>query len=143
MWLDDAFLQAKGENTAQSTHIIDQTGEQTILTITRVINEGIPAIARTFLGESITLVETQTWGHPVDGVRNATVGLTVRNAPATVTGTISLNPIATGTLVSIHFDIKVAVPLFGATAESVIKEQLERFIRAEQVIGNAWLASHQ
>ena len=40
-------------------------------------------------------------------------------------------------------DLQNLEQLFGATAESVIKEQLERFIRAEQVIGNAWLASHQ
>ena len=144
MWLDDAFLDAKGSNTAESAHSIDIAGSTTTLTITRLIVEGIPPIAKTFLGDTITLQEVQTWGEPdAAGIRRAQVGLTVKNAPATVTGSIALSPTSTGTHVAIHFDIRVAVPLFGATAESVIKAQLENFIGAEHGIGLEWLASHK
>jgi hypothetical protein len=144
MWLDDAFLEAKGSNTAESAHSIAVDGATTTLTITRLIVDGIPPIAKTFLGDTIALQEVQEWGEPDQaGVRRAHVDLTVKNAPATVTGSITLSPTKSGTRVAIHFDIKVAVPLFGATAESVIKSQLENFIGAEHGIGLKWLASHQ
>ena len=144
MWLDDEFLTAKGSNTANSAHSIHAEGDATVLTITRLIVDGIPPIAKTFLGETITLQEVQTWGELENaGIRRASVELTVKNAPATVTGSITLSPTSTGTQVVIHFDIKVAVPLFGATAETVIKAQLEKFIGAEHGIGLEWLASHQ
>lgn len=144
MWLDDDFLTAKGSNTADSAHTIQADGDATVLTITRLIVDGIPPIAKTFLGDTITLQEVQTWGGlDSAGIRRASVDLTVKNAPATVTGSITLSPTSTGTHVAIHFDIKVAVPLFGATAETVIKAQLENFIGAEHGIGLEWLASHQ
>ena len=144
MWLDDAFLHAKGSNTADSSHSIEHSGTETVLTITRLIVDGIPPIAKTFLGDTITLQETQRWSAPdTSGIRRSTVDLTVKNAPATVTGSIALSPTASGTHVAIHFDIKVAVPLFGGMAETVIKEQLEKFITAEHAIGLEWLANQQ
>lgn len=114
---------------------------RTILTYTRPVAGELPAGAAALIGPSAHIVETQSWSEAGPaGERIAELNITIGQAPATVSGTAHMRATYDTTTISIQLSISVSIPLFGGTAEKFIQDQLEKFIAAEQQLGNEWLA---
>lgn len=133
-----AFKQAAQGALEFSTHT---EADRTTLIFTRPVTGGLPAGAEALMGPSAHIVETQTWT-PSDsrGSRNAELSVTVGSAPAKISGAAHLEEFQSGTHIRIELTITVSIPLFGASAEQFIKKELEKYIQAEQTIGQEWLA---
>lgn len=101
------------------------------LVITRAVPTGGPGFLQKFLPSDPRATTTDIWGPSVDGVRRATWSVVLAGTPASVRGTITIEPTRTGNRHTIDGEVRVPVPLIGGKAESFIADQLVRLADAE------------
>ncbi|MGZ6825468.1 MAG: DUF2505 domain-containing protein, partial [Mycobacteriales bacterium] len=94
------------------------------LVISRALPSGIPGFLQKFLPADPRATTTDVWGPSVDGVRRATWTAEITGAPATLRGTMTIEPTPTGNRHTIEGEVKVPVPLVGGKAESYIAEKV-------------------
>lgn len=132
---DQAFQDAKMVATGAISHTatVTASGERVFVMTERVLaSQGLPDFVKTFVGDSLTIVEHQDWGPAgADGSRIASIDMHVRGAPVTLRGTISLIPTATGTLEDVDTELKAHIPLLGAKIERAASVPIERAIDIE------------
>ena len=64
------------------------------VTVERTVPAAVPDIVRSFVGETLTIVQTDVWGMPSpDGSRVADLRISVKGQPAQLTGTQTLQPV--------------------------------------------------
>lgn len=135
---DPAFQDAKCDATTTGTWTADvaTTGDRTTITTERVLpTDGLPDVARSFVGESLTVVEVQTWAPPAaDGSRTADLNLHVKGAPMTLRGTIRLSRTAAGSVHEVDGDLKAGVPLIGGRLEKAAADPLMHAARTETTL---------
>ena len=141
MFTDTAYIEAKcaatGSMRTTAEVVEDPTGSVTI-TSTRVLPAEVPAVAKSFVGETIDVTEVQTWTAPdADGARTATVRVSF-SGPLSFQGTMALHAHAGGTAVRTEGSFKAKVPFVGGQIEEVAAAQTERYLRAEEAIGSTW-----
>ncbi len=118
---------------------VEEDGQHVIIRSSRKLPAKIPAAARKFVGESITIDEVHTWRHPdPDGARHGTVTATFAGAPMEVYGTLELRPGGPGSVLEVVVHAKAHVPLVGGKLENVVGEQFMRALRKEQQIAPQW-----
>ncbi len=118
---------------------VEEDGEHVIISSSRKLPAEIPAAARKFVGDAITVDEVHTWAHPdVDGARHGTVTATFASAPMEVYGTLELHPDGSGSQLKVVVHAKARVPLVGGKLETVVGEQFMRALRKEQQIAPQW-----
>lgn len=144
MLQDVDFIRAKCERTGslETTATVTPTddGGCTIVS-TRVLPAEVPAAAKAFVGETLTITETQVWTAPgPDGSRSAQVSVDF-GAPMAFSSTMTLEPSGTGTRVHTQGSFKASVPFVGGKIESSAAEQTARYLDKEQLVGNEWLAA--
>lgn len=100
-----------------------------------------PDMAKRFVGDSIEIVQVEKWPAPAaDGSRTAELKVDVPGKPASMRGTVVLAPAGSGATESFTGDIKVKVPMVGATLEKEIAKALLAAIKREGKVGERWLA---
>jgi Protein of unknown function (DUF2505) len=112
---------------------VAESGEQTLIMTERVLtSDGLPDFVKTIVGPTFTIVEHQEWGPAgVDGSRLANVDIHVKGAPVTLRGTISLTPVAEGTLEDLVTELKARIPLLGSKIERAAAVPIERALDIE------------
>ena len=110
----------------------------------RLLPAKVPSFAKPFLGETIEVDERHTWGPADDdGAREGTFTATFGGAPASVQGTLRLEPDGEGgTRRVIQGKAKASVPLVGGKVEDLVRDQLMRLVRKEQEVAGHWLEGH-
>ena len=111
-----------------------------IVTIVRTLPAAVPDVARPFVGETLEITEEQAWG-PLDAgiaLGTFTVGF---SGPVRMEGTLRIEPDGDGTLVTSAGEIVAKVPFVGGRIESLVREQVQRYLDREEAIGRDWLAS--
>lgn len=112
--------------------------------VERVMPATVPDYVRKFVGDSITVRQTEDWSAPTgDGDRRAEIRLSIQGQPATMTGTAQLSPDGTGCLEQVVGDVKVAIPLLGRKIEPEIVKVIEAALRIEQRVAEEWLQSQR
>jgi hypothetical protein len=116
-------------------------GETVTLISTRVLPADLPGPARSLVGDTITVTETQIWTPPApDGSRTATITVDF-SAPMTFSGTLHLSPGGQATTtITTRGKFTASVPFIGGKIEKVAAEQTQRYLVAEERVGNEWLA---
>ncbi|MBP2355451.1 hypothetical protein JOF29_006561 [Kribbella aluminosa] len=99
----------------------------------------IPDMARKFVGETLTVVQTETW-HPAaaDGSRTADVSGEISNTPVTLKGTARIAANGAQSIQAIDLDIKVAVPLIGRKMEPFVVDAIRNGLQKEHDLGHEW-----
>lgn len=112
-----------------------------VVTITRTLPAQVPDFVKRFVGETITLAQTETWA-PDDGsgVRRADLVLRVVGQPAAMNGSITVGHTEGEVVETVNGDLQVSVPFFGGRVEAEIVTALEAAARVEEETGRAWLA---
>lgn len=110
------------------------------LVISRALPSGIPGFLQKFLPADPRATTTDVWGPSVDGVRRATWTAEITGAPATLRGTMTIEPTATGNRHTIEGEVKVPVPLVGGKAEAYIAEKVGQLADLEAGVVRAVLA---
>ena len=101
---------------------VSESGGDTIVQVQREMPaDDVPDIARKFVGQTLTVVQTETW-HPAnaDGSRDADVKGEIANTPVTLKGTARIASNGSETVQSIDLDVKVALaPVRIATVDGL------------------------
>jgi hypothetical protein len=142
---DPEYVAWKHENMAafDITARMQEDGEHVTISSSRKLPAEIPAAARKFVGDAITIEETHTWSHPdVDGTRHGRVTATFGGAPMAVDGTLTLRANGPGSVLDVVIHSKSSVPLIGGKLEQVVGDQFMRALRREQQIAPQWFAEH-
>jgi hypothetical protein len=118
---------------------VSESGGDTIVRVRReMASDDVPDIARKFVGQTLTVVQTETW-HPAaaDGSRKADVVGEISNTPVTLKGSASITGGAP-TVQAIELDIKVAVPLIGRKIEPFVVDAIRSGLQKEHDLGRDW-----
>lgn len=106
-------------------------GDAVTLVVSRGLPDGIPGFLEKFLPKGGRAQQTEAWGPSEDGARRGTWKGEIPGAPATVGGTMALEPTATGTRYRIQGEVKVSIPLVGGKAESFVVDMITKLTRSE------------
>lgn len=132
---DQEFQDAKGEATTTGTWSSDvsTSGDRTTIRSERVLpTTDLPDIAKSFVGEQLTIIEVQTWGPAgPDGSRTGDVNLHVKGAPLTLKGALRLSPKGSGTVHEVDGELKAGVPLIGGKIEQAAHAPISQAAKAE------------
>lgn len=139
---DPTYIEAKCAATGSLRSEVTTSGDPgAAITITteRVLPAQVPAVARSFVGETIDVTEVQEWSGPdAAGSRSAIV--TVRfSGPLRFEGTADLRPTDTGCSITTQGRLTAKVPFVGGTIEEEAARQTEKYLRTEEVLATEWL----
>lgn len=136
------FILAKCEATGSlsTTASVDSLPDSmTQITNTRLLPADLPAPAKSLVGDTITVTETQKWGPAQeDGSRRATVTVEF-SGPMKFEGNLYLAPSESGAEMTTTGKFTASVPFIGGKIEKVASEQTSRYLTAEEKIANQWL----
>jgi hypothetical protein len=136
------------EEVCRATHAIDYTvsveesGETVTVRTTRVLPAEVPQAVKAMVGDTLEIVQTETWTAGPDGVgtRRADVDLQVTKQPASMTGTITLEPHGSGSRRTVVGDIRVRIPLLGRRIEPEIAKAIRAALDKEQESARTYLS---
>lgn len=141
---DPAFQQAKCAATGALSHsaTVETSGDKTVITTERKLPaDGLPDFAKSMVGDTLTVHETQTWDAPgPDGGRTGSVEMGVAGAPLSLKGRLSLTAGGQGAVESIEADLKSNLPLVGGKIEKAAAPPIEQAITIEGRTAQEWLA---
>lgn len=141
--VDPAFQEAKCAATSEGgTWSVDvavaPTGHR-VRTERDLPATGLPDVARSFVGERLTIVEVLDWAVAGDGHR-AALDLHVRGAPLTLKGALTLTGSGAGTVERLDADLKANVPFIGGRIEQSAADPIRAAIDIEIALLREWLA---
>lgn len=136
------YIEAKCVATGSLSTKIEISGDvSSAITVRteRLLPANVPAVAKSFVGETIEVTETQEWSAPDgDGSRSAIV-IVVFSGPLRFEGTADLRPTATGCTIHTRGRLKAKVPFVGGTIEEEAARQTEKYLRTEEALAAEWL----
>ncbi len=134
MMLDAGFREQVGteQHVARQEVVVD--GDT--VTVEQVqVARGIPSFAAKFVGDEITIRQTEEWAD-----HSARVHLTIPGKPGEMSGTTTLRASGSGTAVLVDWEVRVQLPLVGGKVEGLIVDLMLKALSVEQETGRAWLA---
>ena len=139
MLTDPAFRErASRAQGATSVDVKVDGGEVRITMVTP--NTDIPAFARKIAGESVTVVQAESWS---DDAYECDFSVSPQGLPARITGTRTLVEDGTGTLDVFEGEAHAKVPLVGGKLEGLLRDKLTHGWDTEHTLGVTWLASQR
>lgn len=120
-------------------------GSTTVTTQRHLPSEGLPDLARTFLGPQLLVVETVRWGAAdADGEREGAMSLELPGVPVSFTGGVHLRrgraPGSTEHVVD--GDLEANIPFLGKKIEAMVAHQIQDMVRLEAQVAEDWLRDH-
>ncbi|GAB3434624.1 DUF2505 domain-containing protein [Phycicoccus ginsengisoli] len=141
---DVAFQEAKCAATGaiSFTASVQPQGDATVITTERELPaDGLPDFAKSMVGPTLKVVETQTWqAARADGSRTGTVSMSVTGAPIALKGTVALAVEGPGTVEHLDADLRASIPLVGGKIEKAAAPAIENAITIEGRTAHEWLA---
>lgn len=134
MLLDPAFREAVLERQRVTRGSATLDGD--IITIEQArSSDGVPSIAKKFIGDEIAIVQTETWSSP----DRAGIVITIPGKPGEVTGSSRLTEADGQTTQTVDLEVRVSIPLVGGKIESMIADILALGLDVEHKVGVGWL----
>ena len=142
---DQAFQEAKCAATtdggATAVEITGNAPGRRVRTTRELPSDGLPDVARSFVGEHLTVIEVQEWSGPAaDGSRESALDIHVKGAPLTIKGTLRLEPSGSGTVEVLDAELKANVPFIGGKLEKAAAGPISAAIEIETGLLREWLA---
>lgn len=97
---------------------------------------GIPGFAQKFVGDTINIVQSESWSSPTRG----DISIAIPGKPGDMSGTAVLKESGSGTVETVELTVKVNIPLVGGKLEGLIAGLLEKALVAENTVGREWLS---
>lgn len=97
----------------------------------------LPAQITAIKPDGLTIPRTEIW-HGNGG----TVEARVDGAPATITGSLTVTEVGSGSTFVVDATIEVKIPLFGKKIEAAIQQHLTELLEREAEFTDNWLSSH-
>ncbi len=128
-WAPAKAAALKDDSRAVSRRVGD--GGAVTLVVSRKLPDGVPGFLTKFLPADGRVVQTDTWGPAVDGVRSGTWVADTPGSPADVRGTMRLEPAPDGSTYVIEGSAKVSIPLIGGKAENLGVQMTQKLTAKE------------
>jgi len=143
MLRDPDYVTEKCDRTGslETTASIEETDDGgCVITSVRVLPAKVPSAAKKFVGETITVTETQRWT-PLAADGSASAEATVEfSAPMSFAATITLAGSDGGSVITTSGAFKASVPFIGGSIEGSAAELTTKYLDVEESVGNEWLA---
>ncbi|MGL5816590.1 MAG: DUF2505 domain-containing protein [Phycicoccus sp.] len=141
--VDPAFQDAKCAATSEGgTYAVDVAAGvagHRVRTERDLPAAGLPDVARSFVGDRLTIVEVLEW--VLDGAdRRAALDLHVKGAPLTLKGALALSGSSTGTTEVLEAELKANVPFIGGKIEQSAAVPIRAAFDVEIAMLREWLA---
>ncbi|MGL4744928.1 MAG: DUF2505 domain-containing protein [Dermatophilaceae bacterium] len=144
--VDPAFHNAKCSATSDGgTHSVQITAGATghrVRTARDLPATGIPDVARSFVGDRLTVIEVLEWVTDDAGYR-AIIDLHVKGAPLTLKGSLALTDSNPGTTESLEAELKSAVPFIGGKIEQSAAGPIRAAFDVEITLLREWVTRQQ
>lgn len=150
MLCDREFQERKCRATGALSYTVDvvRHGDDsaTISTTRAMPTESFPDFVRSFVGESVQLVQVDTWQPAApDGTRRGTLSVEIAGTPVQMSAALLLTPEGgerrPGTVQTLDGALEVKVPLLGRKIEKAAEPALRLAIKTEARVGQEWLSS--
>ena len=146
-WL--ARLAASGVDHAklESLRIGGESGNDgtiDVVTLQVIDSHKLPALITQIHRGDLCIRREETWSPVSGGIAMATVGGSIVDAPANVSGSAELSPTAKsgGSRLECRITVHVRIPLIGGKLESFIGTRLADLVVAEQRFTTEWIANN-
>jgi len=146
-WL--ARLAASGVDDAklESLRIGGESGNDgtiDVVTLQVIDSHKLPALITQIHRGDLCIRREETWSPVSGGIAMATVGGSIVDAPANVSGSAELSPTAKsgGSRLECRITVHVRIPLIGGKLESFIGTRLADLVVAEQRFTTEWIANN-
>lgn len=141
------LLRCERSGALDQTVTIDREadGSTTVVSQRHVSSEGIPEMAKAFVGPQLLVVETVRWGAPdADGDREGAMSLELPGVPVSFTGGMHLRRTPEPEVTShvVEGELHASIPFLGRRIEEMVGAQLRGFVQLEQQVAQEWLESH-
>lgn len=139
---DPDYIRGRAEHTGAtdvSVTVHARADGCTVVTVDRTLPAQVPSFAAALVGDSLTISEEQTW-QPI-ATDQCTASLRARfSGPLAFTGTVQVVGAGNLTTVTTTGELKASVPFIAGRIEGLAKEQIERYLAAEEQVAADWLA---
>jgi hypothetical protein len=144
-WLARLADSGADDATLDSMQIGGPSGNDgTIDVITTQVlrSDRLPGVITQFHRGDLRIRREETWAPITNGAATATVNGSILDAPAALTGTAVLEPVAEtgGARLKLRATVEVRIPLVGGKLENFIGSQLVELLIAEQRFTTMWIA---
>ncbi len=143
MLTDEEFQARKCAATRAVNYHVDirRNGDRSVIVTKRTVSTAkFPEVAKSLLGQTVLITETDAWEPAApDGSRRGTLLVDVEGIPIKLTGTLVMKATPTGTEEIIQGDLKASVPLVGSALERAAAPAIQIAIDAENRVGHEWL----
>ena len=143
LFKDREFIEGRladsGALDPQVTAVDDTEDGVIIVTQQSIPASVLPSMVASMIQGDPATERTETWRADGDGY-TADFLLTVKGAPATIKGTMSLTNAGAGSTLSVVGAAAVPIPLFGSKIEGVIAKQISELLAVEEVYTRSRLA---
>ena len=102
-----------------------------VVSVSRELPSGGPGVLERFLPKDGRVLQTDEWEPAASGVRHGRWRVEIPGAPATLGGTMRLEPLGTGCRYVIVGQVGVRVPLIGGKAERMVADLVARLADKE------------
>jgi hypothetical protein len=96
----------------------------------------VPSFAKKFIGETTTILQTESWSSPTHG----DIKVTIPGKPGDMVGTAVLVEKDGVTTETVDLEVKVKIPLVAGKLEELIAKLLKSALKAEQRVGVDYLS---
>lgn len=146
-FVDEDFLRHTSEyvgGTLESFAIDGDIAGAFTATIVRTLpTTRLPEIARKFVGEKLTVTQTEKWEAPAaDGSRASNISLKIAGAPLDVTAVQRLVAEAGSTRVELEGSVSSSVPFLGGKIAEAAEPKVGKALNIQAQQAQAWLESH-
>jgi Protein of unknown function (DUF2505) len=135
------------EEVCRATHAVDyaveveESADGVVVRTTRVLPANVPEPVKSMVGKHIEIAQTETWSDAdVDGVRHAEIDVRIARQPASMVGTMTLEPYGSGTRQTVTGEIQVKIPLLGRKIEPELAKAIRAALDKEGECARAYLA---
>ncbi|WP_153398535.1 DUF2505 domain-containing protein [Ornithinicoccus halotolerans] len=145
MLCDSRYQELRCERSGALEHEVTvelQEGSTLVVTRRRMATDRFPDFARSIVGDTVDVIESQSWGEPdSDGSRGAGVELSIPGTPVEFTGSLSLAPVDGDPARTEHTltgDLQAHVPLLGSRIEKAVAPIISGAFRQETQVAQEW-----
>lgn len=143
-YLADRLAELGGPNAALVAHTTAEDGSVRIELSQDVPADSLPALARTVVGDDLTIDRSESWRRVDGGQHTGEIAAEVKGAPCSVIGSMWLHdlPEPTPAAVSefvVSGTVRVNMPFVAGKLEDLVAEQVEKLLVAEEAFTDDWL----
>jgi hypothetical protein len=112
-----------------------------VITTQVLRSDRLPGVVAQFHPGDLRIRREERWEPVTDGTATATITGSILDAPASLTGTAVLEPVAEsgGARLKLRATVEVRIPLVGGKLENFIGNQLVELLIAEQRFTTTWI----